>query len=324
MLPALPGTANIRHRADQFAGPRDATGRGVPDGGAELTRNAQITPGNGRVRVVTDSAASLDPPVAAAYRVHIVPMAVDSETQPLGGAAVSAHNLPAGGVRTSAPSPGKFLAAITEPPAPAGVVIVTVAAALFAAHGAATLAARLSASAGGPPVEVVDSGSVAGGQALVTLAAAQAAASGLPASAVAQAARGATAGVRLLAVVGSLDSLMRGGRLAGVVGTAGRLAGVHPLFELRFGQVRPLRPAFSRSAAMDRLAAAFRRDLRADAIVEIAVSHASAASDAQDLLERVSMYTSPALAIVGGLGAAMLAHTGVGTLGLAWRWHPPP
>jgi fatty acid-binding protein DegV len=88
--------------------------------------------------------------------------------------------------------------------------------------------------------------------------------------------------------------------------------------------VRALRPAFSRSAAVDRLAAAFRRDLRADAVVEIAVSHASAASDAQELLERVSALASPALTNTGGLGAAMLAHTGVGTLGLAWRWRAPP
>jgi len=238
--------------------------------------------------------------------------------------AESARDLPAGRLLTAAPSPGKFLAAISEPPAPAGVVIVTVAAGLSAAYSAAKLAARLSASAGGPPVEVVDSGSAAGGQALVALAAAQAAECGLPIVSVAEAARGATADMRLFGVIGSLDSLVRSGRVPGVVGTAGRLAGMHPLFEMRLGQVRTLRPAFSRPAAVDRLAAAFRRDLRADAIVEIAVSHASAASDAQELLERVSTHASPALAIVGGLGAAMLAHAGVGTLGLAWRWRAPP
>jgi len=288
-----------------------------------LTSNAQPSAGNGRVRVVTDDTAALDPRIAAAYRVHIVPMVVEAVTQPPGDAE-SARDRPADRLLTSAPSPGKFLAAITEPPAPAGVVIVTVAAGLSAAHSAATLAARLSASAGGPSVEVVDSGSAAGGQALVALAAAQAAEHGLPTVSVAEAARHATADVRLLGVIGSLDSLVRSGRVPSVVGAAGRLAGMHPLFELRLGQVRALRPAFSRSAAVDRLAAAFRRDLRADAIVELAVSHASAASDAQELLERVSTHAPPALATVGGLGPAMLAHAGAGTLGLAWRWRASP
>jgi DegV family protein with EDD domain len=284
----------------------------------------QISAGNGRVRVVTDDTAALDPGIAAAYRVHIVPMVVEAATQPLPDAAEPVGGLPAGRMLTSAPSPGKFLAAITEPPTPAGVVIVTVAAGMSAAHGAATLAARLSASANGPPVEVVDSGSAAGGQALVALAAAQAAERGLPTVSVAEAARGATADVRLIGVIGSMDSLVRSGRVPGVVGTAGRLAGLHPLFELRLGQVRALRPAFSRPAAVDRLAAAFRRDLREGAAVEIAVSHASAASDAQELLERVTMLASPALATVGGLGAAMRAHAGLGTLGLAWRWRALP
>lgn len=298
-----------------------------------MISTTQVVPGRSHVRVVTDDAAALDPQVAAAYQIRIVPIAVAAETQPpaaatesqsLTGAAVSSQHASAGRVRTSAPSPGSFLAAITDPPAPAGVVIVTVAAALSATHRAAELAARLSGKAGGSPVEVVDSGSAAGGQALVTLAAAQAAAQGLAASAVAEAARSAAADVRLIGVVGSLESLVQGGRLPGLAGTVGRLAGVHAMFELRSGQIRALRPAFSRQAAVGRLVAAFRRDLRAETVVEVAVSHASAASDARELLERVTMHASPVLATVGGLGAAMTAHAGVGTLGLAWRWRPPP
>jgi fatty acid-binding protein DegV len=106
---------------------------------------------NGRVRVVTDDTAALDPRIAAAYRVRIVPMVVEEATQPLADAE-SARELPVRRILTSAPSPGTFLAAIKEPPAPAGVVIVTVAGALSAAHRAAALAAHLSASSGGPPV----------------------------------------------------------------------------------------------------------------------------------------------------------------------------
>jgi len=273
------------------------------------------------VRVVTDGAVALDPRDAAACGLRIVPMTVEAGTRPGHGGVPAAD--PDGRPRTSAPSPGRFLEAVTDPPAPAGVVIVTVAGTLSAAHRAAALAARLSAREGGPPVEVVDSGSAAGGQALVALAAARAAADGLPAAAVAEAARAAAADLRLLGVVGSLDAVVRGGRLPGVAGAAGRLAGLHAMFELRSGRVRPLRPAFSRPAAIGRLLAAFRRDLRPGGAAEIAVSHACAAREAEALAEELSACAPAALVLVGAAGPAIVAHAGPGTLGLAWRWRRP-
>lgn len=278
------------------------------------------------VRVLTDSAAALDPQFAAAHSVRVVQLTVEVGGRSLADAEASEAlaDPAAGAVHTSAPSPGRFLSAATDPPAPAGVVIVTVAASLSASHRAALLAARMSARSGGPPVEVVDSRSAAGGQALVTLAAARAAASGQPAAAVAAAAREAADGVRLLGTVGSVDALVRGGRLPAPAAAVGRLTGVQPLFELRLGRVRPLRPAFSRAAALDRIAGALRRDRRADAVAEVALSHAGAALDAEELLARVTREVSPAVVTVGGLGAAMLAHAGAGTLGLSWRWRREP
>jgi DegV family protein with EDD domain len=281
---------------------------------------------NPEVRVVTDSAAAIDPDVAAAHGVRIVQMAVQMGGQPLteAEAADLIRARPEAAVRTSGPSPGQFLAAISGPPAPLGVVIITVAAALSGTHNAAMLAARLTAGSGGPAVEVVDSGSAAGGQALVALAAARAAARGLSVAGVAQTASGAAAGVRLLGIIGSVDALVRGGRLPAAAGAAGCLAGVQPLFELRHGRVHPLWPAFTRSAALDRLVGAVRREQRNGAVAEVAVSHGAAATDASELIERLTRDINPDVVTVGGLGAAMLAHAGAGTLGLAWRWRPSP
>lgn len=281
-----------------------------------------MRPGNQPVRVITDGAAALNSLDAAAHDVHVVPLTVELNGRQVTEAeaidALSAR--PVGAVRTSAPSPGQFLAAITAPPVPAGAVIITVAARLSATHSAATLAARLSAGSGGPATSVVDSGSAAAGQALVTLAAARAAARGQPAEAVASAAGLAATETRLLGLIGSLDALAQGGRLPAAAAAVGRLAGLAPMFELRGGRVRALRPAFSRQAALDRLAAAFLRDRPEAGAVEIAVSHAAASAAAEELLARLAEEVSPALVTVGGLGAAMLAHAGAGTLGLAWRW----
>lgn len=264
----------------------------------------------------------MDPEDAAGYGIGLVPMTVEAGGRTLTDAEATEllKDRPREPIRTAAPSPGQFLAAINDRPAPAGVLIVTVAARLSASHRAASLAARLAADAGGPATQVVDSGSAAGGQALVALAAARAAAAGLALPAVAAAAARSVPGVRLIGLIGSLDALVRGGRLPAAAASAGRLTGAQPLFELRGGRIRPLRPAFSREAAMNRLVSAFRRDRKPAAEAEIAVSHALAATAADDLLGRLTGDASPALVIVGGLGSAMLAHAGAGTLGLSWRW----
>lgn len=278
--------------------------------------------------MLTDGTAALSERDAAGHDVRVVPVTVelDGRQVPEAEAAEALLARPAGTgspVHTSAPSPGQFLAALTEPPVPAAAVIVTVTARLSATHRAAVLAARLSPGAGGPDVTVVDSGSAAAGQALTVLAAARAAAAGQPADEVARAAAEAADGIRLLGLVGSLDALAAGGRLPPAAAAAGRLTGVQPMFELRGGRVRPLRPAFSRQAALDRLAAAFLRDRRPGCAAEIAISHAGAAAAAAELLDRLTGEVPAALVTVGGLGAAMLAHAGAGTLGIAWRWRPP-
>jgi DegV family protein with EDD domain len=285
-----------------------------------------MRPANHAVRVITDSAAALNPRDAAAHDVRVVQMTVelDGRTVTDAEAREAVISRSGGGVHTSAPSPGQFLAAITEPPPPAGAVIVTIASGLSASYQSALLAARLSAGSGGPTTEVVDSGSAAGGQALTALAAARAATDGLPAKEVAGAAVEAANGIRLLGLVGSLDALARGGRLPGVAAAAGRLAGVQPLFELRGGRVHALRPAFSRPAALDRIAAAFLGDRHPNGTAEIAVSHAGPAAAAAELAARLTRDMPPAMVTVGGLGAAMLAHAGPGTLGLAWRWRHRP
>src|SRR5262245_29232309 len=91
---------------------------------AELISSMQIDAENGRVWVVTDDMAVLDLRLAAVYRVHIVFMVVEAVMQLMTDVEF-ARDLFAGRFLTAAPSPGKFLAVISELLAPAGVVIVT-------------------------------------------------------------------------------------------------------------------------------------------------------------------------------------------------------
>jgi DegV family protein with EDD domain len=183
-------------------------------------------------------------------------------------------------------------------------------------------AAVVGARAAGGETRVLDTTTAAGAQALVVLAAAEAAEQGLALDAVEQAARRAIDQVRLVATVPNLDHLVRSGRVPNIAGWAGRRLNIAPLFEFREGGVRALRPALGLPAARDRIISRWRRDRISGARLHVVALHADAEADAQWLLDRVRDESEPATALLGQFGTVMIAHTGPGLVGLAWRWEP--
>jgi fatty acid-binding protein DegV len=118
----------------------------------------------------------------------------------------------------------------------------------------------------------------------------------------------------------SLERLVASGRVPGIAGKAGQVLGVNPLFELRRGKVRPLRPAFSRDAALERILGLWRADKRDGSVAHVVALHALAREDAKRLLEALRDEEEPAMHFLGAFGPAMIAHAGPGVVGLAWRW----
>jgi DegV family protein with EDD domain len=273
------------------------------------------------VAIVTDSAATLPPELAEDNRVSVVPMEVTIGGRSNGDRVVRLEEVLRhlnDGVRTSSPSPGRFLSAIGGAQRGDGVLVLTVARSVSGTYQAASLAARRSPG----PVEVLDTGTAAGGEGLVVLAAARAAAVGRPLDEVLESARRATAAVDLVATLDDLDYLVRGGRLPRTVGRLAGLVGVQPLFEFRGGTIRPLAPAFSRRGARRRILARWRRSRPRDsgARLHVAALHALAPEEARRLLDAVRAEVQPATAFVGEFDAVMVAHTGPGLTGLAWWW----
>lgn len=288
--------------------------------------------GAGRVGIVADSAASLPPELAVAAGIHVVPMqlTVGERSGP-----EDAFNLDdvmsrlAEGVSTSGPSPAAFVEAIRAADEGGGVVVLTVSAEL----SSTTRAAEIAADASGRQVRVVDTGTAAGAEGLVVLEAARAARGGEPLAAVAARARWVADRVRLVAAVDSLEQLARGGRIPDVAARAGRYLDVRPLFELRGGRPRPLRPVRGKEAARDAILAAWRRSrpvaLRQPAgarahRLHVAALHALDLAAAEDLLERVRAEVAPVESFIGRFSPVMLAHTGPGVRGLAWWWEETP
>ena len=126
--------------------------------------------------------------------------------------------------------------------------------------------------------------------------------------------------VRLVATLPNLDHLVRGGRVPGIAGWAGRRLGINPLFEFRGGKVHRLRPALSPDAACDRIVGLLRRSQVDGAQLHVVGLHALALDTADRLLARVEQQYAPATAFVGEFGPVMVVHTGPGLAGLAWWW----
>lgn len=280
-----------------------------------------------RVAVVTDSAASLPESLKKHHEVTVVPISVVVGGRSYADGELSLDDVIARldeGVSTSAPSPGEWGEAIEDALGRAGAVLVlTIAASMSGTHNAALLAAD---SVEGN-VRVLDTRTAAGAEALVVLAAARAAERGASLDDVEVTAKEVADRVRLVATVDSLDQLVRSGRVPNIAGVAGRYLGVNPLFEFRDGKAKPLRPAFSRDAALDRIVAACharREHLGDDARLHVAALHAADEATAERLLAAATFDEEPAEAFIGSFSPGMVAHTGPGLAGLAWWWEPSP
>jgi DegV family protein with EDD domain len=273
------------------------------------------------VAVVTDSAAALPVDLAAKYQVTVVPMwlTVRGEPEPEGTRPLE-ELVTERQVTTSAPTPGEFETAIKDTLRGSdGVVVLTIAGSMSATYQSALVAAQ----AVGGPVRVVDTATAGGAEALVVLAAAQAAQAGADLDAVERAAVHVIDRVRLVATLPTLDHLVRSGRVPGLAGWAGKRLGINPLFEFRGGKVRRLRPALSHDAALDRIVGLVRRSHLPASVLHVAVLHALAVDVADQLLARVTGDEQPVTAFVGEFGPVMVVHTGPGLVGLAWWWQEP-
>jgi DegV family protein with EDD domain len=266
------------------------------------------------VLVVTDTAAAISPELAAEWGVRLVPLTVVVAGQTYRDTEIDPENLPAGRVTTAGPPPGDFLATVDD--AREGAVIVTVAATLSSSNACA----RVAASATDVPIEIVDSATAAGAQALVVRAAADRAGAGGSAYEVADEARVAAGEVRLVGCLPNLDGLVRSGRVPGLAAFAARKAGMQFMFRLQEGSIRPIKPAASRESALDRMVDICVSSSRPGQTVDLVTL-----GDDAGLSDRLRRARDTGRLVIGRqfdgtFGAAITVYTGPAVTGLAWRW----
>jgi DegV family protein with EDD domain len=226
------------------------------------------------------------------------------------------------GITTSAPTPGEFEVALEEAGTDGGALILTIAGTMSSTAQSARLAAQ---SMDSDRVHLLDTGTAAGAEGLVVLAAADAAAHGLSLEEVEGVARRVAARVHLIATIADLDRLAKSGRVPEAAAWAGRWLGLQPMFEFRDGGAHALRPARSRAKALERIFESWSRSAPGRSPGEshgahVAALHALSPDTAEDLLDSVHEATTPVTSFVGSFSPVMVAHTGPGLVGLAWWW----
>lgn len=274
-----------------------------------------------RVAVVTDSTAYLPAGVADELGVRSVPLHVHIGSRSgADGTGISADDVAAAlrekaTVTTSRPSPAELEAAYRAAFADGAeqVVSVHLSAELSGTWDSARLAAQ---EFGYGAVRVVDSRSTAMGLGFAVLAAARAAADGLGAGAVQDAAIWTVDRTYCLFYVDTLEYLRRGGRITAATAVVGTALSVKPLLHVRDGRILPVEKVRTSSRAIARLVA---RAVAAagDTPVNVAVQHLAAAERAANLETALRERLPHArLLPTSEVGAVIGAHTGPGVLGV--------
>jgi DegV family protein with EDD domain len=274
-----------------------------------------------RIRVVTDSACDVPEEIARRLNIDIVSLSirfgdeeftdrVDLSPEAFWAKCKASKTLP----ETAAPSPGAFQAAYERAQADNcdGVIVLTLSALLSATNQSAVLGSE--ALADKLPVRVVDTKAVSMAQGLLVIDVAEMAATGADLDQLVAHAESLVAKVGVVAMLDTLEHLIKGGRVGGARALLGQVLSIKPLLELKDGVVAEAGRQRTRSKALV-------------AIAEVAKSHAplkrlalvhGASSEVATLEALVKDVSTQNPIIVTDMGPVVGTHGGPGIIGLCW------
>lgn len=277
-----------------------------------------------RVRLITDSSACLPPQEIEAHGIAIVPTVlvwngdelrdgVDITNEAFWKRLATDPNLPT----TSVTSPRAYAAEFAKAhEAGLDVVCVTIPRRISAMAEVAELAAR--EFTGPPDVRVIQTGAATMAHGFPVLLGARAASAGADLATVERTVSQAADDSGIVALLGSLEYLARGGRVPWVVARVADALPSTPIFGMRHGRIR-FRAAFgSRERALRALVRHVRRAARKARYLGVTVHHAAAKDEAQQLAEQVRQELEPDDLYVTGFTPVMGAHVGPDLVGLAY------
>ena len=277
-----------------------------------------------RVRLITDSSACLPPHEVEEHGIAIVPTVlvwngeelrdgVDITNEAFWKRLATAPTLPT----TSATSPAAYAAEFAKArDTGMDALCATIPRRISAMTDVADIAAR--GFPGPPYVRVIQTGAATMAHGFPVLLGARAASAGADLATVERTVRSAADDSGIVALLGSLDYLARGGRVPWVVARVADALPSTPIFGMRHGRIR-FRASFgSRARALGALVKHVRRASRDASYLGVAVHHAASTDESHQLAERIRRELAPDDLYVTGFTPVMGAHVGPDLVGLAY------
>jgi DegV family protein with EDD domain len=218
---------------------------------------------------------------------------------------------------TSQPSAGRFLSFFEEVAETADSIVAVLLSSDLSGTVASAHAARDMLD-GSMPVEIVDTRSASLGLGLIVSAAARAAAAGKDHLEVGEVVRMLSPHVHTMFVVDTLEYLHKGGRIGGAQRLLGSVLAIKPLLHLKDGKVEPLTSVRTKRKAIDRMLEVVKEDSASASSLHMAVAHAAAEKEADELAERVMKEFQPVELMRSEVSPVIGTHTGPGTLAVAF------
>ncbi len=289
-------------------------------------------PGSGLSRVssqpqtalVVDSGACLPPALGESPWVNVVPMSIEVDGRVLrDGIDITSQELyqrltgPGPLPSSSSPSPGDYLK-VFRSIAIVDIICLTIPERYSMMGRSARVAAEMLRSEDAKKhIEILDTGTAAGGYTLVAEAAAAACAAGLEREQVTEHVKAVASSARVIAALDTMRYLVRSGRVPALAGLSGDLLHVRPVFAFTGGDVRRLGLVRSTRRALRAVAEHLREQTPPETEVRLAVF----CGDSPNALPELSRHLR---ALFGerplerlNLTPVIALHTGPGLIGAA-------
>lgn len=272
------------------------------------------------VKVVTDSVADIPPELMKELDITSIPCIVrfgdsvfhdriDLSLREFYQRLTSSNDFPA----TSQPAIGEFedtyhkLAETTD-----GIISIHLVGALSGTVNTAQLAAKNIQNAA---IEVIDSQQVTMALGWLVILAARAAKQGLALAEVKTLVQGAIPRARVIAMLDTLEYAQRGGRLGKGAALVGTLLNLKPLLSIVRGEIAPVENVRTKKRALARLVEIV---LGSGPIQELAVIHADAEEEANQVRNELANALPNTHILLTETGPVLGTHVGPGAVGVAW------
>jgi len=272
-----------------------------------------------RVRVVTDSAAELDPATAENLGITVIPMnlrfgdeefrdRIDITLEEFHRRLEYSNIMP---IATPPPFRSFQEAYADLSKTTDQIISIHVSSQLNRTYHVANAAAE--AFLGRCQISVVDSASISMGQGILVKAAAEAALKGQSLETIVRLVRGMIPHIYLVFFVEALDYLEREGRIGKAQALLGAMLNIKPILIVEDGEIIPLEKVRTRPRAVDKL---FEFVAEFAQIEEIAILQVGSEGEAEELIQRLQQIFPNRQFPVLPYGPVLGTHIGPGTMGI--------